>query len=578
MQVDRFLWLTLSVMLLSSCAARRSGQPLSEFPTAPRLRELATQHHKPTPNLPAFATWESWRVTSETSDTLGSVGTLVDAPWNKLLTELAAGTGATPTQAMSCVAAELARLEIAGHGVADAALQRFLLARCGAIEGALQSLTLNQTIQTGLSDAEAFAQLAPQLREALHDALRDGPRKVGLGFAQSDGKTAVVLARASSEVDLQPSSRIIGPDSTVVLEGRIQEPADAISGLINDGKFGVRSCEVDPSLALPAFRVRCKAAAQDEAAWISLSIVPTRRVLAKCVLNVLAIRMSDAERTREREVEEASPVRDEASFPAAAMVVINRARSKAGLGPVSQAEQQSKVVTQLVEPLWLTSLEESDDAIEASNEITLGLMAGWDVKGGLIEDADFVLDYQGGPPDAARWLADTLEHPMGRKVLLAPNADMLAIGAHMPSKPDMLAVVAVNYTFHKAEPSLQARSEELVERLARTRKARNLGKTRFVTDLPGVGDAIRTISSAEATPADAMRVVMQKVSEFSGKPVRGLVWETHDLNEIEFPSELLRYGDLTLGAGVTFYRPPGGAWGQYAVIFVMLDEPEQGEL
>jgi hypothetical protein len=74
-----------------------------------------------------------------------------------------------------------------------------------------------------------------------------------------------------------------------------------------------------------------------------------------------------------------------------------------------------------------------------------------------------------------------------------------------------------------------------------------------------------------------MEDVMYEVSSATGGPVRGLVWETHDLDAIEFPSELLRRGRLMLGAGVTFYRPAGGAWGQYTVVFVVLDVPEGGD-
>jgi len=568
--------LLLLSLFVAACASGRSGQPIAEFPTAPRLRDLVAAKRQPARDRPTFATLETWHVSSVTSDTLGSQGILADTPWDALLAQLAKGTSAMPTQAMGCVARELAQLELSGKGAADPAFQRFLLARCGAIEEHLETITWRPSLSEKVADAAAFAQLAPTFRAELSKALQGGAGQVGLSFVQSDGKAAIVFARGQAMLDLKASSRLVDSNRVLVLEGKIREPADAISGLINEGKYGVRTCTVDPALALPAFRVQCQLAETDEAAWVSLSITPARRLLSKCVLNVLALQSSDAALTRAWEGEAPVPVHDTASFAASAMELIHRTRAKAGLRPVVQAERQSKTVSELVEPLWLASDESSDEAIEAANEITLGLMAGWDVQGGLIEDADFILDFQGGPPDAARWLADTLEHPMGRKVLLAPDADAIALGAHMPEKPQMLAAVAVNYAFHDAEPSLKARAEDLVERLARVRKARDLGKTTFVTDLPGVEEAVREISTAQTTPADAMQTVMERVSEFSGRPVRGMVWETHDLSEIEFPAELLRYGNLVLGAGVTFYRPAGGAWGQYAVIFVILDQSGGG--
>ena len=42
------------------------------------------------------------------------------------------------------------------------------------------------------------------------------------------------------------------------------------------------------------------------------------------------------------------------------------------------------------------------------------------------------------------------------------------------------------------------------------------------------------------------------------------------LDAIEFPKELLQEGDLAFAVGVTYYRAKGGAWGQYAVLFVVV--------
>ena len=64
---------------------------------------------------------------------------------------------------------------------------------------------------------------------------------------------------------------------------------------------------------------------------------------------------------------------------------------------------------------------------------------------------------------------------------------------------------------------------------------------------------------------------MSDLSRSIGRPVSGLFWETQDLDAIEFPRELLKKGDLAFGAGVTFYRAPGGAWGQYVVLFVVVE-------
>ena len=67
----------------------------------------------------------------------------------------------------------------------------------------------------------------------------------------------------------------------------------------------------------------------------------------------------------------------------------------------------------------------------------------------------------------------------------------------------------------------------------------------------------------------ALTSVLESVSAAEQIPVSGWVVETTDLKQITWPDVLLDQDPLSVEVGVTHYRAPGGAWGQYAVLFVI---------
>lgn len=161
---------------------------------------------------------------------------------------------------------------------------------------------------------------------------------------------------------------------------------------------------------------------------------------------------------------------DEDAFRAEVERLINGVRAREGMRPIRISEQQSKIVSSVVGPFFKALLGEPSEADEALNQITLGLMAGWDVRDGLIRDANLVSGVAVTAPDAASWLSDALDSPSGRLVLLDPEAETLALGALLQSGPDLLASIAVSYRFFAKEEAAGERAGSVIERLARIRK------------------------------------------------------------------------------------------------------------
>jgi hypothetical protein len=57
--------------------------------------------------------------------------------------------------------------------------------------------------------------------------------------------------------------------------------------------------------------------------------------------------------------------------------------------------------------------------------------------------------------------------------------------------------------------------------------------------------------------------------------MQGLVVETSDISLIRLPETLLSSGQLQLAIGVAHYKPEGGAWGQYAVLYMFTKDAPQ---
>jgi len=60
-----------------------------------------------------------------------------------------------------------------------------------------------------------------------------------------------------------------------LLESLEEGAADYFEGYVNQGRFGVKECLVDPSVERPSFRVSCRMAPGDQTAWIQIFFANT---------------------------------------------------------------------------------------------------------------------------------------------------------------------------------------------------------------------------------------------------------------------------------------------------------------
>jgi hypothetical protein len=548
------------VVACVGCAggAAGTGKPLHSFPSRSELAEIAAAPAAQAPIGADLIAVPSWKLD------LASTGT--QRPEAELLTALTPNAQVTP--AFACVAHELARIVITKPNKRpDLSVRGFIAARCGALLAIPAFQTWNAHAAASVSDEAIVAQLRPQLSHAL-DA---SASQAGAALARNGEDVLLLVAFGSPQVAAEPFSQVVDAGGVLEIHGRVLFESDRLQAYINQRKFGFAPCELDPGVAPPAFSMRCTLAEGDDFAWVELLAAPRGHVLGQGVLDVLALRRADAaSEYAPRTLGEARPVSDPAQFEAAVLEMVNAIRTRGGESALVSSGPQSRTansVTPAFFSAWLSSRSTAQPAID---RITLGLLAGWEVSGGMIRSGELTASLIVDSLDAERWVADALERPFGRAVLLDPDARVLALGAAVNKGPDAVGALAVTYAFFEEESKPGERAMQVLERLARVREARGLGRTALIRDAPGVTEQLARVRHGQASPNDALHSLMVSLSQSIGRPVSGVLWETQDLDAIEFPSELLQQGDLALGAGVTFYRAPGGAWGQYVVLFTVV--------
>jgi hypothetical protein len=556
--MDRLrVWCSCLGLLLLACGGR-TGKPLHQFPSRAALAQLSAQHAAREPLGVGLAAFEEWTLEPRAAEAA--------APERALLSTLA--PGAKPTPAFECVAHEIGRVLLERPNQQPAlGLRRYISARCGALVSTPPFKFWGAELPEATSDDAIVA----QLQQKLSEPITASAEQAGAALVRKGTKVVLVAAFGTPEVETDAFDQVVGADGVLRIRGRVKLEVEGLSALINVGHHAFERCELDPALAPPEFALSCELAPEDDHAWVELMALPRGRVLAHEVLGVIALRRPEAAtQYLSSRLAEPHPVHSTAEFRGAATEILNAIRAQIGVPALQAAERQSASADSAAPALFGALLSDRTDAAQVVDQVSLGLLAGWDVSGGMIRSGNLTASLIVQSLDAERWVADALERPIGRAVLLDPEARVSAFGATLQEEPSVLAGVGLTYRFFEDDQSENQRALQVLERLARVRLARGLGKTMFVRDAPGMPEELGKVHRGEATPGEALNVLMRNMVDSVGHAVRGFAWETADLDLIEFPRELLLKGDLALGAGVTYYKAPGGAWGQYVVLFVVV--------
>ena len=558
--------------------ATGTGKPIVEFPSPERLASIESKPAVLPPIQAGEIPAEGWTVPSAPA----AADPAADAwapqgPWEEKFARAYGAMGSTTalTRGMACVAGELGRFYLAKQAPAPEPLQRWLTAACGVFAPAVAYQTLQATLPAGVPDEKLLPLWEQQIGSSLVAHIPADARQVGFWFSRRGGHVVALVAYDSTPVTLKPFSPVPDVNGDVVIEGRLEEgAAEHFAGYVNQGRFGVKECLVDPSVERPSFRVSCRMAPDDQTAWIQIVFAAPRSVLAQPIVQVLARR--DAEKPlvyQEAAYAPSRPVSDAASFAPAVLAALNATRVQAGLAPVRLAKAQSETAGRVARQYFAAALgpsgmgDAAPGALDDMNTIALGLLAGWQVAG-TIRDGTFVSVLVPRTRDAGRWVDSALSLPIGREALMAREIEEVALGPAFFSDPDGIGAIACGYRFHRSNDHT-ADVNRVLERITAARQRMNLPPPVRLTGMDAVlHRELARVQDGKGSPMNALQSSLEVASERYNAPTQGIVIEATSLDALEIPPEVFSQASLQLEVGVTHYKPPGAAWAQLVIIVV----------
>jgi hypothetical protein len=492
------------------------------------------------------------------------------SPWDELLKKLVAEQGGrlVLSSALGCAARETARFYVE-HGASPSdGLQRYLVARCGGTLPSVHLATFGGPTPDDVADEDVQNKLGQKFPEFLKEQLPRGRGEVGLGYARGNGRVVIAFYGGDERARLDNFAPLVS-GNRAVLEGEL--PAQAAFGLalINQGKNGVAYCEPDTGVQSPKFRFSCPMLESDDHARVDVAIRRAGQMLPDPVLSVLLRRSDQAGLQYEPALSgDLKANVDEATFRSTVFSKVNEIRASAGLVALTLDAEQSKTNAR-VAPHWFAATFKGDEA--TVQRLALGLLAGWQVQG-TIRDGGIYSGYLTSTRSPERWLSDALASPLARSTLLDRRALRIAIGTGQLGQTGIFGVVTA-YSFFDAQAQ-ETEEATVFEELTRIRSARGLPTPRKAERHRALDSALARVANNSEDAGTAIQGVLKEMRKTEPRTIYGWALETNDLKQLRWSNDLFKPNLQEMAVGVTHYKVPGAAWGQYAVLVVVFDTAE----
>src|SRR5262249_55628440 len=153
------------------------------------------------------------------------------------------------TRSLACVARELGRYYLEKRAPPPDALRQFMIAACDGVVPEVSYRWISGNAPARMNEADLYEQWRGQLDAGVGRRVPPDATEAGFWFGRAEGRVVAIAAFATPRAHLV--TRSFQPDAAgnVILEGRIDGAADAIYGFVNQGRFGVAPCTMDPSVA-----------------------------------------------------------------------------------------------------------------------------------------------------------------------------------------------------------------------------------------------------------------------------------------------------------------------------------------
>lgn len=566
--------LVLLGALLLACAGAPAGRPAAgdgeapgRFPSPEQLEQLRRSPAPEDPFADDVRDLERWELAGPFPARVEPLPYAGETPWDALLAEEVrhrAGL-ALATEAMHCFAREIGLFHLANEGQPAESLRRFMAARCHTSVSAIQFGHLHGDVPEAVGDEALLARWGARARELVRKRGVGGPTTAGVWFGRRDGHAVFVAAFGRRELLVEPVATIPGPGGALEIRGEVLTPTGNLAALVSRGPFGVAECASVPGVELPRFHFACETDPRDASAAVTVALVPPGRFLSHGVLDLVVWPGGAPSAVWERPTYAPAWRATDARTAVLRFVeMLNRVRASAGLAPLELEERQSRIAGELA-PHFFASFAgpEWDPSADLA---ALGVLAGWNVDG-IVQSGSFAASWVVQTDDVERLLSAALEIPVGRRALLDPEADRIAVGAVFdPARPSLAAIFGTYALF--SEEAHDAHVQEVFARLRAERARRGVEAPDLLHELEPL--SVRAASQVQGgvEPRDAFDGLVEESHELLRLPVSGWIAEASSLDEIEFPEEFLTRPSLQISIGVSHRRPEGSAWGRYVVMMV----------
>jgi hypothetical protein len=559
-------WSAMLCVLVGCGGAATTSQPAIVFPSNDELSRIPARKPLAEAFGPDAVSVDAW--TFESVPIPDSAAYDDATPWGALLAEQVKAHAQTTALSppLLCTARELAGFHLKKQAFPAESLRRFMAARCGAVSPSVVPYFVSAAMPANVPDEKIVAEFRKQLVKLFDGKLASGHHLVGLAAARDADHVAIVTVMADDDVRLDPGSRAVDAKRQVTLRGGVRGDFAEIDALVNRGDAGTAPCMSDSSVRPPQFAIHCELAPSDRFAWVEVVGRKREGLLMHEVAETL-IYEGDGNNLAyvSRHLGPAAPAGAGPEMAGLLVDRLNRVRRDAKLAPLTLATKQSAQNARLAGTL-IDAMVGNDDG--ASERAALGLLAGWDVQG-LIRTGGFFVGVVAPERDATAWLDFALERPMGRSVLLDPEARQIAIGPAVPDGAAGVGAAVTTYTFFESDDHA-ADEARFVERLTQARAAADLPAPVRITGFDRMPAECAKVMREGKPVMAALQDLLDAAVERTGRPAHGYVLETNDLTRVEVPPQLLERGPMEVIVGITHHRAPGAAWGQFVIFAIVL--------
>jgi hypothetical protein len=517
---------------------------------------------------------DEWELAGPLADRLAAAPVVEANDWSRLLDRVVAAKAgvAIATPEMHCVARELGRFILAKGGRPSESLRRFIAARCGAPVSGVSAGFLSGDVPADVSEAAIFEKWKGGLENNVQAQMASGNRALGIWFGREGERAVVTIVSASREVHVQPASLIAAQDGSVVLQGELLIPAAKIRALVNRGDHAVGECEIDPTVKLPRFAIRCVTDRADPTAWIDVGAFPAGRILGRSVLELLVSPNGamPSRFARRRPVSDAvggtSGTTGTSDDNATFVTALNAFRQSVGLSALREAKEQSATALAAAPHYFAALLGHRPET--TADTVVLGLRAGWQVPG-LVRHGHFT-HVMTSATSASGLVAAALDRPSAREAFLDPAASWVAAAILRPADAQLVVGVVCTYAV-QTERDAATQHDALVAKLDAKRAEKSLPPI-VRLDMGKRGARVaEQIAAGEMTPSEGVEDLLSWAAA-RHKGAKGWGAEASSIDEMKLPDELVARPEATVGILVVSYRPRNEPWVRVAALFIVVDK------